>query len=80
MIGDLIVDVLWEVILAPLFYTTGRVLVFLFTLGFVRIPPRRRGGVESGLAEFGLIFLGLVFWLGLVALGIYLLLARLQVL
>jgi hypothetical protein len=55
-----------------LFHATGRLLIFLFTLGYVRIPSLRHGGADGdGGRDFGVKFAGFVFWLAALALTIY---------
>jgi len=74
-VGGLVADLLmflFGVLFGPGFHATGRLAIFLFTLGYVRIPPLRHGG-GSELANFGAYAAGLVFWVAAVALTIYLL-------
>jgi hypothetical protein len=77
LIADIVVDVVGS-LLGPLFgrafHATGRLVVFLFTLGFVRIPSLRHGGADGeGLSDFGVQVLGLLFWLAALVLTVYLL-------
>lgn len=79
LIADIVVDVIGG-LLGPLFghgfHATGRRLIFLLTLGYVRIPSLRHGGADSeGLSDFGVQALGFLFWLAAIALTLYLLLA-----
>jgi hypothetical protein len=74
-IGGLLADFLiflFGVLFGPGFHAAGRLVIFLFTLGHVRIPPLRHGG-GSEVANFGAYAAGLVFWVAAIALTIYLL-------
>jgi hypothetical protein len=77
LIADIVVDVVGS-LLGPLFgrgfHATGRLVVFLFTLGFVRVPSLSHGGADGdGLSDFGVQVLGFLFWLAAFVLTIYLL-------
>ena len=79
LIGDIVVDVVGG-LLGPIlghgFHATGRRLIFLFTLGFVRVPSLRHGGADNeGLSDFGVGVVGFLFWVAAIALILYLLLA-----
>lgn len=74
-VGGLLVDLLiflFGLLFGPGFHATGRLIIFLFTLGWTRIPSLREGG-GSEIANFGAYAAGLVFWVAAIALTIYLL-------
>jgi hypothetical protein len=76
LIGDVVGEVVGELLGAAFwrgFHATGRRLIFLLSLGWVRIASLRRGGGGSG-ADFGAFAAGLVFWLAVVAGAIWLML------
>ncbi len=77
LIGDVVFEFLGELfgfLFGRLFHATGRLLIFLFTLGYVRIPSLRHGGAGGeGWSDFGVQVVGLLFWLAALALTIYLL-------
>ena len=77
LIGEIVFDFLGELfgfLFGRLFHATGRLLIFLFTLGYVRIPSLRQGGAGGeGWPDFGVQIAGFLFWLAAVALTIYLL-------
>ena len=77
LIGDLVFDFVGELfghLFGRLFHATGRLLIFLFTLGHVRIPALRDGGAGgAGWSDFGVQMVGFLFWLAALALTIYLL-------
>lgn len=77
LIGDVVFEFLGEVfgyLFGRLFHGTGRLLIFLFTLGYVRIPSLRHGGAgDEGWSDFGVQVAGFLFWVAAVALTIYLL-------
>lgn len=76
LIGDLVFEFLGGLLghlFGRLFHATGRLLIFLFTLGYVRIPSLRHGGAGGeGWSDFGTQMAGFVFWLAALALTIYL--------
>lgn len=76
LIGDLVFEFLGGLLgflFGRLFHATGRLLIFLFTLGYVRIPVLRNGGAGGeGWSDFGTQMTGFVFWLAAIALTIYL--------
>ena len=75
LIGDVVGELVGAVLGVALwrfFHATGRRLIFLFMLGYYRIPSLRHGGGGEG-ADLGAFFAGLLFWLAALALTIYLL-------
>lgn len=77
LIADIVVDVVGG-LLSPLFgrafHATGRRVIFLFTLGFARIPSLRHGGAGGEFwSDFGVECVGFLFWLAAVVLTLYLL-------
>ena len=56
-VGDILFDFAGEVLgflFGRGFHATGRRLIFLFTLGYVRIPSLRHGGADNeGWTDFG---------------------------
>ena len=73
LVGGLVVD-LFMVLFGRGFHATGRLLILLFTLGYVRIPSLRHGGAGGeGWLDFGAHAAGFVFWVAAIALTIYLL-------
>jgi len=75
-IGEFVFDALGQLLAALVwraFHATGRRLVFLITLGWVRIPSLRHGG-GGGWADFGAFMAGLVVWVAIVAGAIWLML------
>ena len=79
LIGEIVFDFLGELLVAffgRVCHFTGRVLIFLLTLGYVRIPALRTGGADGGNdRDFGVKLAGFLFWLAAIALTLYLLLA-----
>ncbi len=77
LIGDIVFEFVGEVfghLFGRLFHATGRFLIFLFTLGYVRIPSLRDGGAgDEGWSDFGVQTVGFLFWVAALALTIYLL-------
>ena len=74
-IGGMLVDFLiflFGLLFGPAFHATGRLIIFLFSLGWIRIPSLREGG-GSGTANFGAHATGFVFWVAAIVLTIYLL-------
>jgi hypothetical protein len=76
LIGEIMFDFVGELLGVAFwrgFHATGRRLVFLISLGWVRIPSVRHGGGGGG-ADFGAFAAGLVFWLAIVAGALWLIL------
>ncbi|HTU09304.1 MAG TPA: hypothetical protein VMG08_00280 [Allosphingosinicella sp.] len=77
LIGDIVVELVGGLLfhgLGRLFHFTGRPLMFLLTLGYVRVPSERHGGAGGdGWLDFGTQLLGFLFWVAALALTIYLL-------
>ena len=77
LIGELVFEFLGGLLgflFGRFFHATGRLLIFLFTLGYVRISSLRHGGAGGeGWSDFGTQMVGFVFWLAALALTIYLL-------
>jgi hypothetical protein len=76
LVGDLLFELvggLVSFLFGRVFHATGRRLIFLFTLGFVRIPSLRHGGVGGeGWGDVGVQIAGFFFWVAVLALTIYL--------
>lgn len=79
VIGDVLFEFVGELlghVFGRAFHATGRRLIFLFSLGHVRIPSQRHGGAGGeGWSDFGVQTIGFLFWLAVAALTIYLLVA-----
>ncbi len=77
LIGDVLFEFVGELfgfIFGRGLHATGRRVIFLFTLGYIRIPSLRHGGGGEWV-DFGAGVAGFLFWVAVIALSLYLLLA-----
>ena len=77
LIGDVVgelVGAFLGAIAGRLFHATGRLVLFLLTLSYVRIPSLRHGGAGGEFwSDSGVQWVGFLFWVAALALTLYLL-------